>query len=56
MKLNPGEVCKKCVVAQKWKAMPYVYSEGNAMGPGEMPDGLQPLTQVEEMLIARAHV
>ena len=26
------------------------------MGPGEMPDGLQPLTQVEEMPIARAHV
>jgi hypothetical protein len=26
------------------------------MDPGEMPDGLQPLTQVEEMLIARAHV
>jgi hypothetical protein len=36
--------------------MSYVYSEGNAMDPGEMPDGLQPLTQVEEMLIARAHV
>jgi hypothetical protein len=56
MKLNSSEVCNKCIVAQKRKAMPYVYSEGNAMDPGEMPDGLQPLTQVEEMLIARAHV
>jgi hypothetical protein len=56
MKLNQEEVCKKCVTAQKQKPMPYVYGEGNAMDPGEMPNGLQPLTQVEEMLIARAHV
>jgi hypothetical protein len=56
MKLNWEEVCRKCILAQKRKSMPYVYSEGNAMDPGEMPDGLQPLTQVEEMLTARAHV
>jgi hypothetical protein len=43
MKLNWDEVCKKCVSAQKRKAMPYVYGEGNAMDSGEMPDGLQPL-------------
>jgi len=56
MKLNWEDVCRKCILAQKRKSMPYVYSEGNSMDPGEMPDGLQPLTQVEEMLIARAHV
>lgn len=56
MKLNRERVCMKCIMVQKRKPMPYVYGEGNAMDPGEMPHGLQPLTQVEEMLVARAHV
>jgi hypothetical protein len=43
VKLDWGEGYKKCVSAQKRKAMPYVYGEGNAMDSGEMPDGLQPL-------------
>jgi uncharacterized protein DUF6570 len=37
-------------------SMLHVYGEGNVMDPGEMPDGLRPLTPVEEMLIAQARV
>jgi hypothetical protein len=35
--------------------MPFLYSGANEMDPGPMPLGLEQLTQIEEMLIARVH-
>ena len=57
-----GGVCRRC---QKDDAKrntnvdsqqePRLFSDENFTDPGEMPVNLPPLTQVEEMLIARVH-
>ena len=43
--------CKRCNCD---KSTPKKYSQGNNMNPGSVPECLQDLTQIEEMLIARA--
>jgi hypothetical protein len=35
--------------------MPFLYSIENDLNPGMMPEGLEPMTQIEEMLIAQVH-
>ena len=44
-------MCTRC---KRDKGEPKIYSEDNDMNPGNIPDCLVGLTQVEEMLIARA--
>ena len=43
--------CKRCTCD---KSTPKKYSQANNMNPGSVPECLQDLTQIEEMLIARA--
>ena len=51
-------VCDKCLLADRKKNEnePFLYSAANNMGPGRVPSHLPNLTQIEEMVIARAHV
>ena len=50
MKLSlDGSVCSRCL---RNVSEPKLYSEGNNMDPGPVPQALQDLTQVEEMLIS----
>lgn len=35
--------------------MPFLYSDANEMDPVPVPDRLEPLTQIEEMLVAWVH-
>jgi hypothetical protein len=56
MNLKDG-VCQHCRTVDKKRAAdePFLYSSENNLFPGEKPD-LPPLSQTEEMLIARIHV
>lgn len=60
MKLDASGVCSRCSHRRdqgKVDDMPFLFSDGNSLDPGEMPDAdLLQLTQVEEMLISRVHV
>ena len=55
MGLKDG-VCNKCFLADKKKNEdePFLYSAANNMDPGCIPSHLPKLTQIEEMVIARA--
>jgi hypothetical protein len=57
MGLDDDMVCSSCIKADKDKDedMPFLYSIENNLDPGMMPEGLEPMTQIEEMLIARVH-
>jgi hypothetical protein len=57
MGLDGDRICGSCQKADKDldEDMPFLYSAANEMDPGPIPPGLEPLTQVEEMLIARVH-
>ena len=59
MDLKDG-VCHRCFLrdtdSQKRPVTPYLMSADNHMDPGIVPSHLPELTQVEEMVIARAHV
>ena len=54
------EVCHRCFLrdtdAKKRPVTPFLMSVTNMMDPGPVPAHLPELTQVEEMVIARAHV
>ena len=52
------DVCNKCFLADKKKNEddPFLSSAANNMDPGRVPSHLPKLTQIEEMVIARAHV
>ena len=43
-----------CLHCQRDKSTPKTYSKDNDMDPGEVPSCLEGMTQIEEMLIARA--
>lgn len=56
MELKDG-VCYRCFLRdKKGTPMPFKMSAANNMDPGDFPAHLPPLTQVEEMVIARSHV
>ena len=56
MRLKDG-VCDRCNVSRdKRNKSPYIMSDDNEMDPGEVSRHLPKLSQVEEMLISRAHV
>jgi hypothetical protein len=58
MGLDENRVCTSCQKVDKnldEDKMPFLYSGANEMDPGPMPLGLEQLTQIEEMLIARVH-
>lgn len=44
----------ECARCKQDKKQPKLYSKGNDMDPGNVPQCLQGLSQIEEMLIARA--
>jgi hypothetical protein len=54
------EVCHRCFLrdtnARKQTVTPFLMTADNMMDPGPIPPDLPALTQVEEMVIARAHV
>ncbi|KAN0068405.1 hypothetical protein V8E54_013601 [Elaphomyces granulatus] len=51
MQLNRDNVCHRCLLKDKDKEPPLL-SDDNEMDPGEVPEHLPALSQVEEMLIA----
>jgi hypothetical protein len=53
-----GGICARCRYRDRKRAEdePDLFSKENFMDPGSVPRHLQPLTQVEEQLIARVHV
>jgi hypothetical protein len=51
-----NETCDACFLRDKGSQSPFLMSVDNEMDPGEVPDHLPALTQVEEMIIARSHV
>ena len=52
-----NSVCNHCNgTRDKGNKSPYLMSDDNEMDPGEVPGHLPKLSQVEEMLISRAHV
>jgi ATP-dependent DNA helicase PIF1 len=57
MGLNEHRICSSCQKADNDinEDLPYLYSAANDMDPGPLPPGLELLTQIEEMLIARVH-
>jgi hypothetical protein len=58
MGLDDNRVCSSCQKVDKnlnEDEMPFLYSGANEMDPGPIPPSLEPLTQIEEMLIARVH-
>ncbi|KAE8853230.1 hypothetical protein HRS9122_00222 [Pyrenophora teres f. teres] len=57
MGLNDDSVCKSCVKADAGleEDEPYLYSAVNDLDPGPREADLEPLTQIDEMLIARVH-
>ena len=55
MQLNRDNVCHRCQLKDKDKEPPLL-SDANEMDPGEVPEHLPALSQVEEMLIARVHL
>jgi hypothetical protein len=54
MGLNDDMICNSCVKADSKldEGLPFLYSANNEMGPGPAEPGLEPLTQIEEILIA----
>lgn len=56
MKLAVAGVCNRCRKTRDEDKQPYLMSNDNDMDPGEVPPHLPKLSQVQEMLIARAHV
>ncbi|CAH0028647.1 unnamed protein product [Clonostachys rhizophaga] len=56
--LSSQQICRKCNDADRRKAdeEPFFYSQENHLDFGDVPEYLPELSQVEEMLIARAHV
>ena len=55
MQLSRDNVCHRCQLKDKDKEPPLL-SDANEMDPGEVPEHLPALSQVEEMLIARVHL
>jgi uncharacterized protein DUF6570 len=55
IQLNRDAVCHRCLLKDKDKEPPLL-SDDNDMDPGEVPEHLPALSQVEEMLIARVHL
>jgi hypothetical protein len=57
MGLDDNRVCSSCQKVDKnlEDEMPFLYSGANEMDPGPIPLGLEQLTQIEEMLIARVY-
>ena len=55
IQLNRDTVCHRCELKDKDKEPP-LFSDDNEMDPGEVPEHLPALSQVEEMLIARVHL
>lgn len=58
MKVSRG-ICHACTLrdsTQRRGAGPALFSDANNMDPGDMPPNLEPLSALEEMVIARAHV
>ncbi|KAF2706208.1 hypothetical protein K504DRAFT_438267, partial [Pleomassaria siparia CBS 279.74] len=55
MGLNNDNICTACVKIDKDldEDEPYLFSAANNLDPGSVPSRLPPLTQIEEMLIAR---
>ncbi|CAE6994931.1 hypothetical protein PTTW11_00008 [Pyrenophora teres f. teres] len=55
--LNDDRVCTSCINADKEldEDMLFLYSGANDIDSGQAAAGLEPLTQIEEMLIARVH-
>ena len=50
-------VCHRCFLRDaNNRKQPFLMSAENQMDPGIVPNHLPELTQVEEMVIARAHV
>ena len=57
MKLDVAGVCNRCrKTRDKEDKQPYLMSDDNEMDPGGVSPHLPKLSQVEEILIARAHV
>ena len=61
MELQEG-ICKRCrrenakrTTDEEGRQEPRLFIDENFADPGEMPEHLPPLTQFEEMLIARVH-
>jgi hypothetical protein len=54
------EICHRCFLrdtnARKEPVTPFLMTADNMMDPGPVPPDLPELIQVEEMVIARAHV
>lgn len=50
-------VCSACLKRDRYvqQGEPFLFSQGNNMDPGVVPDCLKDLTQMEEMVIAKAH-
>jgi hypothetical protein len=51
-----NEVCEECILRDKGSQTPFLMSAENDMDPEVVPAYLPALTQVEEMIIARAYV
>src|SRR2546421_436297 len=50
-------ICVCCNVSRdKGNKSPYIMSDDNEIDPGEVPGHLPKLSQVEEILISRAHI
>ena len=57
-------ICRRCYIrdtdistrGRKQTLSPFLMSVDNEMDPGEVPAHLPALTQIEEMVITRAHV
>ncbi|KAF1941633.1 hypothetical protein EJ02DRAFT_422920 [Clathrospora elynae] len=58
MGLNDDIICSGCIKADHGldDDMPFLYSAENNLDPGPQEQDLEPLMQIEEMLIARGHV
>ena len=54
-RVNSSEFVYICIRCKRDKHEVKLFSADNDMNPGEVPPSLEGLTQVEEMLIARAH-
>jgi hypothetical protein len=55
MRLNRANICRRCRDKDKNKDYSLISDENN-IDPGDMPSHLPTLSQIEEMLIARAYV
>jgi hypothetical protein len=57
MKLQDDSNCYNCFLneAKNKKGLPSLFSSGNNMDPGLVPQCLKDLTPFEEILVAKAH-